>query len=190
MFLSPARPSRDSRATAERAHLRHDSREWRATSSEFGAGGPHGTLGDQPPGNNRAKQAGDRDGRCGQHQGASRRAPGASGPRRGASRPGAALAAAGLAAAALAIAQAGPGITALRPVRLALFPRLSGVGTADHVALTFDDGPDPAATPRFIDDAGGPAAAGHLLHAGLDGGPVAALAAEVAAAGHEVGVHG
>ena len=55
--------------------------------------------------------------------------------------PGAALA--GLAAAGLAIAHAGPGLTAIGPVRRRLFPRLAGLGRPDHVALTFDDGPDP-----------------------------------------------
>jgi peptidoglycan/xylan/chitin deacetylase (PgdA/CDA1 family) len=99
-------------------------------------------------------------------------------------------AAAGLVAAGLAIAQAGPGITALPTVRDRLCPRLSGRGLADHVALTFDDGPDPAATPLFLE-----ALAEHGLRATffMLGSRVAAepaLAAEVAAAGHEIGVHG
>jgi len=64
--------------------------------------------------------------------------------------PGA-CAAAGLALAGLAVTHAGPGITALAPVRRRLFPRLAGLGQADHVALTFDDGPDPASTPAFLD---------------------------------------
>ncbi len=104
-------------------------------------------------------------------------------PRRAA---GAAL----LAAAGLAVAQAGPGITALGPVRRSLFPRLAGQGAADHVALTFDDGPDPAVTPGFLDvlDSRGLHATFFLL------GPMVAkapwLAADIAAAGHEVGVHG
>src|SRR2546429_9187752 len=58
---------------------------------------------------------------------------------------------AGLAAAGLAIAHAGPGLTAIGPVRRRLFPRLAGLGRPDHVALTFDDGPDPASTPAFLD---------------------------------------
>ena len=34
----------------------------------------------------------------------------------------------------------------------AVFPsRLAGLGRPDHVALTFDDGPDPASTPAFLD---------------------------------------
>ncbi len=97
-----------------------------------------------------------------------------------------------LAAAAglLAIAQAGPGVTGLGPVRRNLFPALAGTGTVGHVALTFDDGPDPVSTPRFA-----AALAHHGVHATffLLGSMVASapeLAAELAAAGHEIGVHG
>ncbi|HEY1674351.1 MAG TPA: polysaccharide deacetylase family protein [Streptosporangiaceae bacterium] len=99
-------------------------------------------------------------------------------------------AAAGLAAAGLAVAHAGPGITALGPVRRALFPRLAGQGAAGHVALTFDDGPDPAATPGFIDllDSRGLHATFFLLGSMVAKAP--GLAAELAAAGHEIGVHG
>ena len=95
-----------------------------------------------------------------------------------------------LAAAGAAIFQAGPGITALRPVRMALFPRLSGRGAADHVAVTFDDGPDPAATPHFLDVLASQRvqATFFMLGSMVDRSP--GLAAEVAAAGHEVGVHG
>jgi peptidoglycan-N-acetylglucosamine deacetylase len=99
-------------------------------------------------------------------------------------------AAAALAAAGLAVAHAGPGITALRPVRDRFFPRLSGQGRSGHVALTFDDGPDPAATPLFIEALAerGLRATFFMLGARVEREP--ALAAEVAAAGHEIGVHG
>ena len=98
--------------------------------------------------------------------------------------------AAGLTVAGLAVAHAGPGITALAPVRRRLFPRLAGLGEAGHVALTFDDGPDPASTPAFLD-----LLAAHRLRATffLLGSMVAKapeLAADIADAGHEVGVHG
>ena len=97
---------------------------------------------------------------------------------------------AGLAAAGLAIAHAGPGLTAIGPVRRRLFPQLAGLGRPDHVALTFDDGPDPASTPAFLD-----LLAARRLHATffLLGSMVARapqLAAEIAAAGHEIAVHG
>jgi peptidoglycan-N-acetylglucosamine deacetylase len=93
-------------------------------------------------------------------------------------------------AAGLAVAQAGPGIAALGPVRKALFPRLSGRGAADHVALTFDDGPDAAATPGFLDvlDARRLHATFFLLGSMVQRSP--GLAAEIRAAGHEIGVHG
>jgi peptidoglycan/xylan/chitin deacetylase (PgdA/CDA1 family) len=98
--------------------------------------------------------------------------------------------AAAVASAVAAATHAGPGLTALRPVRLRLSPRLSGLGWADHVALTFDDGPDPRSTPAFLD-----VLASHRVRATffLLGSMVAgsgSLAAEVAAAGHEIGVHG
>jgi peptidoglycan/xylan/chitin deacetylase (PgdA/CDA1 family) len=94
------------------------------------------------------------------------------------------------AAAGTAVLQAGPGITALRPVRMALFPGLAGCGAADHVALTFDDGPDPAATPQVLDLLAdrGVRATFFMLGSMVARSP--GLAAEVAAAGHEVAVHG
>jgi peptidoglycan/xylan/chitin deacetylase (PgdA/CDA1 family) len=49
------------------------------------------------------------------------------------------------------VAHGGPGITAIGPVRRRLFRRLAGYGSAGHVALTFDDGPDPRSTPGFLD---------------------------------------
>jgi peptidoglycan-N-acetylglucosamine deacetylase len=109
--------------------------------------------------------------------------------RTGPARPGAG-AAAGLTLAGLAVAHAGPGITALAPVRRRFFPRLAGLGRADHVALTFDDGPDPASTPAFLD-----LLAARRLRATffLLGSMVAKepeLAADICDAGHEVGVHG
>jgi peptidoglycan-N-acetylglucosamine deacetylase len=97
--------------------------------------------------------------------------------------------AAGLVAAA-AVAQAGPGITGLGPVRRALFPRLAGEGDRGHVALTFDDGPDPATTPQFASALAerGVRATFFLLGELVTRAP--ALAADLAAAGHEIGVHG
>jgi peptidoglycan-N-acetylglucosamine deacetylase len=97
------------------------------------------------------------------------------------------LAVAGMAAAAAA--QAGPALTAQPAVRR-LTPRLAGLGSAGHAALTFDDGPVPASTPAFLE-----ALARHRLRAtffmlGEEVRRAPALAAEVAAAGHEVAVHG
>jgi peptidoglycan/xylan/chitin deacetylase (PgdA/CDA1 family) len=65
-----------------------------------------------------------------------------------------------------------------------------GVGRKGHVALTFDDGPDPASTPAFLDvlDGLGWRASFFMLGAMTRADPGRARA--VADAGHEVAVHG
>jgi peptidoglycan/xylan/chitin deacetylase (PgdA/CDA1 family) len=90
----------------------------------------------------------------------------------------------------LAVAQLAPAVVAVGPVRRRLAPALSGFGDRRHVALTFDDGPDPRSTPAFL-------AALHERQVRatffLLGDSVArwpALARELVEAGHEVGVHG
>ncbi len=95
-----------------------------------------------------------------------------------------------VAAGAGVLAFAGPSVATIPDVRRIALPRLAGRGRRDHVALTFDDGPDPASTPQFLDalrDLG--------WHATffLVGDMVArapSLAREIAAAGHEIAVHG
>jgi peptidoglycan-N-acetylglucosamine deacetylase len=109
----------------------------------------------------------------------------------GMSRPVALLGlAVGAAVAGAAVAQAGPGITGLGPVRRLLFPRLAGRGDPGHVALTFDDGPDPGSTPQFaaILADHGVKATFFMLGSMVERAP--GLAAELAAAGHEIAVHG
>jgi len=91
---------------------------------------------------------------------------------------------------AVAVAQAGPGLTGLGPVRRTLFPRLSGQGDPGHVALTFDDGPDPASTPAFARLLAERGITATFFLLGLMAARAPVLAAELAAAGHEIGVHG
>jgi peptidoglycan-N-acetylglucosamine deacetylase len=91
---------------------------------------------------------------------------------------------------ASALSYTDAGASAIAPLRRRLFPRLSGYGDAGHVALTFDDGPDPARTPAVLD-----VLAQWDVHATffMLGSMVAAapgLAREVAAAGHQLAVHG
>jgi peptidoglycan/xylan/chitin deacetylase (PgdA/CDA1 family) len=100
------------------------------------------------------------------------------------------LAVAGLAVAGLAVAQAGPGITGLGPVRRSLFPRLAGEGDLGHVALTFDDGPDPGATPEFAAVLAERQVTATFFLLGEMVARAPSLAADIAAAGHEIGVHG
>ena len=89
-----------------------------------------------------------------------------------------------------ALANAAPMVTSLGPVRAACFPRLTGLGDPKHVALTFDDGPDPASTPLFLEalEEAGVRATFFLLGRMAQRAP--SLARELADAGHEVALHG
>lgn len=93
-------------------------------------------------------------------------------------------------AAGVAAVHALPGLSNIDVLRRRTLPALSGVGSPDHVALTFDDGPDPDSTPAFLEalDRLGWRATFFMLGAMVDKAP--SLAAEVAAAGHEIAVHG
>jgi peptidoglycan/xylan/chitin deacetylase (PgdA/CDA1 family) len=97
---------------------------------------------------------------------------------------------AGASVAGAALVQLWPATSGWRPARNLLAPRLSGVGRAGHVALTFDDGPDPASTPAFLDalDLLGWKATFFMLGGMASAWPE--LTAEVAQRGHEVAVHG
>ncbi|GAA3379357.1 polysaccharide deacetylase family protein [Streptomyces sannanensis] len=83
----------------------------------------------------------------------------------------------------------GPAATWLPPVRR-LLPSLEGRGTRDHVALTFDDGPDPASTPHFLRalDRLSVRATFFVLGNALADHPD--LGRLVVAEGHELAVHG
>ncbi len=107
-----------------------------------------------------------------------------------AGRAGARSAAAAAAGVAVAIAHAGPGITAIGPLRRKFFPSLAGFGDPGHVALTFDDGPDPRSTPRFLDLLSQRRTRATFFLLGSMVARAPGLAAELVAAGHEVGVHG
>jgi peptidoglycan-N-acetylglucosamine deacetylase len=87
-------------------------------------------------------------------------------------------------------AQAVPALTAITPLRRRFLPALAGTGRPEHVALTFDDGPDPVSTPRFLDllRDEGVQATFFLLGDNVSRAP--GVAADLVAAGHEVAVHG
>jgi peptidoglycan/xylan/chitin deacetylase (PgdA/CDA1 family) len=83
-----------------------------------------------------------------------------------------------------------PSVTAWDPIRVRAFPNLSGRGTPSQVAVTFDDGPDPASTPAILAclEQLGWTATFFMLGAMVTKAPT--LAAEVADAGHEIALHG
>jgi peptidoglycan-N-acetylglucosamine deacetylase len=94
------------------------------------------------------------------------------------------------AAAGLAVAHAGPGITGIGPIRRRAFSGLAGQGNPGHVALTFDDGPDPSSTPEFAQVLADRNVRATFFMLGSMVAAAPRLAADIAAAGHEVGVHG
>jgi peptidoglycan-N-acetylglucosamine deacetylase len=89
-----------------------------------------------------------------------------------------------------ATVHAAPALVGVSPIGVRITPRLVGVGRPGHVALTFDDGPDPVSTPEILsslDDLGWRATF-FMLGDMVRRFPT--VAQEVAAAGHEVAVHG
>ncbi len=78
-------------------------------------------------------------------------------------------AAAAGAAGALAVVHAGPALAGVSPLGMRFTPALVGRGRPDHVALTFDDGPDPGFDARLPRRARSPRLARDLLHARHDG---------------------
>ena len=89
----------------------------------------------------------------------------------------------------LAAAAYGPALASVGPLRRAVAPGLSGVGRAPHVALTYDDGPDPVSTPYFLDllDAHDRTATFFLLGQMCRRYP--SMARRIVDGGHEVAVH-
>lgn len=88
------------------------------------------------------------------------------------------------------LANASPAAALVGTIGCRLTPGLVGLGDSGHVALTFDDGPDPASTPLFLDalDRCGVRATFLLLGTMVQQYPD--VARQVVTAGHEVGVHG
>jgi len=87
-------------------------------------------------------------------------------------------------------AQVGPAATWLPPVRRALTPKLAGRGPRGGVALTFDDGPHPDATPAVLDQLGRLGWTATFFVLGMQVRRYPGVAAEVVAAGHEIALHG
>jgi peptidoglycan/xylan/chitin deacetylase (PgdA/CDA1 family) len=83
-----------------------------------------------------------------------------------------------------------PALAAVGPLRRRALPGLAGMGRPDHVALTFDDGPDPASTPAVLEVLARLGWRATFFMLGEMAWRAPGVAAEVAAAGHEVALHG
>jgi peptidoglycan/xylan/chitin deacetylase (PgdA/CDA1 family) len=100
------------------------------------------------------------------------------------------LAGGGAIAAGAALGHVLPALTTWQDLRCWATPGLAGVGLADHVALTFDDGPDPVSTPAILDELDRLQWRATFFLLGPMVRRSQSLAAELAARGHEIGVHG
>lgn len=99
------------------------------------------------------------------------------------------LTAASIAGAAV-FAQMTPALSSIAPVRNRLLPSLAGRGAPGHVALTFDDGPDPVATPLFLQLLAKRQVKATFFLLGCMVERAPGLAREISEAGHEVALHG
>jgi peptidoglycan/xylan/chitin deacetylase (PgdA/CDA1 family) len=91
---------------------------------------------------------------------------------------------------ATAVVQAAPALTSIAPLRRLLMPRLSGRSNRHHIALSFDDGPDPASTPHFLDLLADHEVRATFFLLGAHAAREPGLVRDLADAGHEVAVHG
>ncbi len=89
-----------------------------------------------------------------------------------------------------ALAHIGPAVTWLPELRRRRFPGLAGQGDAGHVALTFDDGPDPVSTPRVLDALDGLGVRATFFFLGENVARWPAVAGDAVRRGHELAVHG
>lgn len=77
-----------------------------------------------------------------------------------------------------------------RQARCALMPKLAGIGRPDHVALTFDDGPDPTSTPLVLDALEELGWKATFFCLGSQARRHPRVVTEILERGHELGVHG
>jgi len=83
-----------------------------------------------------------------------------------------------------------PALASIGPLRNRFTPTLAGTGDPGHVALTFDDGPHPDSTPKFLVELDRLGVRATFFLTGRWAARCPGLAAELVAAGHEVAVHG
>ncbi len=95
------------------------------------------------------------------------------------------------AATAVGVAAAwGPMLTSIPLLRRTTMPALSGLSTRNHIALTYDDGPDSASTPLFLRMLERHQVLATFFLLGEFVKQNRSLVAEMSSAGHELAVHG
>ncbi|MET8849819.1 polysaccharide deacetylase family protein [Amycolatopsis sp. NPDC004625] len=96
-----------------------------------------------------------------------------------------------VAASAFALAaHAAPAAAFLPGPRRALLPRLAGVTEPGRVALTFDDGPDPASTPQFLRVLAEHDVRATFFLLGAEARKSPDVVRRIVDGGHDLGVHG
>ncbi len=105
-------------------------------------------------------------------------------------RPGRVGGVAAVGALAASGALAAPAVTAITPLRRRLWPRLAGTSDQQHIALTFDDGPDPASTPAFLDLLARFDRRATFFVLGSQARAAPEVLERMVAEGHEVALHG
>ncbi|MFY9915564.1 MAG: polysaccharide deacetylase family protein [Nocardioidaceae bacterium] len=100
------------------------------------------------------------------------------------------LASCAVAGLGLSVAHAAPAVTAWTTLTARLWPELTGRGRRDHVALTFDDGPDPASTPAFLATLADHEVSATFFVLGRMAAASPHLTRDLIESGHEIGVHG
>ncbi len=92
---------------------------------------------------------------------------------------------------ALAVAVQGvPALTSVPRLRRAVSPALAGLSRKRHVALTYDDGPDPLSTPHFLDLLSSHDRFATFFLLGEHAARHPGLVRQMADRGHEIAVHG
>ncbi|ABL81064.1 MULTISPECIES: polysaccharide deacetylase family protein [unclassified Nocardioides] len=85
---------------------------------------------------------------------------------------------------------AGPAVTAIGPLRQRWMRRLSGISSRPHIALTFDDGPDPVSTPAFLELLAERQRQATFFVLGSQAVAHPALVQRIIQEGHELAIHG
>jgi peptidoglycan/xylan/chitin deacetylase (PgdA/CDA1 family) len=83
-----------------------------------------------------------------------------------------------------------PAVTWLPRFRAVCCPHLAGRGRPDHIALTFDDGPDPESTPYFLDTLDRLEVRATFFVLGESAARFPDLTRHITDRGHELAVHG